>query len=77
MQAENAAAKGGGMKSLVRIVAPANYIHKGREVYINPNEVSSVVVTEPGTVAVQMKDGGTAYSGDCISKVVADIEAAL
>lgn len=64
------------MKKLVRLVAPSNYVHKGKEVYINPDDVVSVSIRDDA-VRVQLRDGTFAYDDNCISKVVADIEAAL
>ncbi len=62
---------------LVLIAAPCDYIHKGKEFYVNPIEVSSVGTNSAGTTFVKMKNGDVFYSHNCASKVVSDLEQAM
>lgn len=59
---------------LVKIRAPNNYIHKGKEVFVNPSQVSYVATDSEGKVFVKMKNGDICYSQDCVSKVISDLE---
>lgn len=66
------------MKSLVRLTAPNDHEHRGAEVYINPDDVVTVRKSQRGDcVVVVLRNGDRVFDSNTISKVVADIEAAL
>jgi len=56
-------------KSLIKLIAPKNYAHKGEVSWINPDDASLVFYENQVTV-VELRNGSKVFSMDTLDNVV-------